>query len=124
MSKYNKMSVTASILAGALLFSSTAMAQQDERTNRDDIDYEFEFRYDRDEMRDRSDRQAMNRRLNDRADAYCDRMMRERGESEFKDSCRREVVRETRRSLDDDRMARRNAERARRDQRYAARDDD
>ena len=124
MSKYNKMSVTASILAGALLFSSTAMAQQDERTNRDDIDYEFEFRYDRDEMRDRSDRQAMNRRLNDRADAYCDRMMRERGESEFKDACRREVVRETRRSLDDDRMARRNAERARRDQRFAARDDD
>jgi len=93
------------------VIATPALGQERDRdAERDALTYEFEFSYDRDDLRDPSARADMDRRLRTEAGQYCAQNMRD-----HRAACRREVVRSAR--DDFDRIEQRRAEM------YAAREE-
>lgn len=87
----------AALTCGILVAGSTAYAEKTTPRDNDRLEYEFEFRYDRDDLRHPDGRRDMNRRLRDRADAYCAKEM-----PRHREACRRAVYRDVSARVDED----------------------
>ncbi|MGV6819931.1 MAG: UrcA family protein [Parvularcula sp.] len=95
--------IFAAIAAVGVIATPALGQERDRDAERDALTYEFEFSYDRDDLRDPAARADMDRRLRTEASEYCTQNMRE-----HRAACRREVVRSAR--DDFDRIEQRRAE--------------